>query len=175
MNRKGCSLITTTLQSKGLYIPSIVTDSKIVEILKNCKTVAVIGCSRNPNKDSHIVAKYLIENGYEVYPVNPKATEILGRKCYRNLLEIEKNIDIVVVFRPPEEVPKIAEEVIKRKTKRGDVKVLWLQLGITANPQTRKKLKENGILLIENRCIKIEHERLLKNSEETTESSHHPQ
>jgi len=133
-----------------------------VEVLKRYRTVAVMGASRDPSKWAHIVPKYLKEHGYRIIPINPTASEILGEKAYKSLMEVPEEVEVVEVFRPSEEVPKIAEEVIQRKRARGDVKVLWLQLGITADEDTKKRLKEAGIALVENACMMETHQRHLR-------------
>lgn len=133
-----------------------------VEVLKRYRTVAVVGASRDPSKWAHIVPKYLKEHGYRIIPINPTASEILGEKAYKSLMEVQVEVEVVEVFRPSEEVPKIAEEVIQRRKARGDVKVLWLQLGITADEDTKKRLKEAGIALVENACMMETHQRHLR-------------
>ncbi|ABO08151.1 CoA-binding protein [Pyrobaculum calidifontis] len=130
------------------------------EVLKRHRTVAVVGASKDPTKWAHIVPKYLKEHGYKIIPVNPTATEILGEKAYPNILEIPHEIEVVNVFRPSEEVPKIAQEVIKRKRERGDVKVLWLQLGIRAPPEVKQQLEQEGITLIEDTCMMETHKQM---------------
>jgi predicted CoA-binding protein len=128
-----------------------------VEVLKRYRTVAVIGASRDPSKWAHIVPKYLKEEGYRIIPINPTASEILGKKEYKSLIEVP---DEVEVFRPSEEVSKIAEEVIQRKRARGDVKVL--QPGIAADEESKKRLKEAGIAFVENTCMMETHQRRLR-------------
>jgi len=133
-----------------------------VEVLKRYRTVAVVGASRDPSKWAHIVPKYLKEQGYSIIPINPTASEVLGERAYKSLMEVPEEVEVVEVFRPSEEVPKIAEEVIQRRKARGDVKVLWLQLGITADEDTKKRLKEAGIALVENACMMETHQRHLR-------------
>jgi len=130
-----------------------------VEVLKRYKTVAVIGASKDPSKWAHVVPKYLKEHGYRIIPINPTATEILGERAYKLLMEVPEEVEVVEVFRPSEEVPKIVEEVVQRRKARGDVKVLWLQLGITADEESKKKLHEAGIALVENMCMMETHQR----------------
>ena len=129
---------------------------EIEEILRNSKVIAVIGVSRNPEKDSHRVAKYLMEKGYEVIPVNPNAKEILGKKCYPRLEDVKERIDIVDVFRPAEEVPEIVE-----MAKKKGAKVIWMQLGIVNN-QAAEKARKMGMKVVMNRCMMVEHKRLLE-------------
>lgn len=127
----------------------------IDEVVKNSKTIAMVGLSPNPDKDSHKVAKYMQEHGYRIIPIYPKEDEILGEKVYRSLEEIDGEIDIVDIFRKPEAAEKIVDEAIKR----GSIKCIWLQLGIVNNKAV-EKAEASGIKAIQNRCIKIEHGRI---------------
>ena len=129
------------------------SDSEIREIL-SMKNVAVVGMSKNPEKDAHQIPKYLMNSGYNVIPVNPTADEILGKKCYKNLREIPGNVDIVDVFRPSEDVPPIVQDAIAK-----GVKVVWMQLGIS-NEEATKEASEKGIKVVYNRCMMEEHRRL---------------
>ncbi len=129
---------------------------EIKEILQKYKNIAIVGASPKPEKDSHIVTKYMIEAGYNVFPIYPKEDVILGQKVYRSLAEIPHKVDIVVVFRKPAAVMPVAEATIAR----GDVDVLWTQLGIVNN-QAAQMAKDAGIKVVQNLCIKIEHKNLL--------------
>ncbi len=129
-------------------------NEEIKAILEQYKNIAIVGASPNPQKDSHKVTKYMIEAGYNVFPIYPKEDVILGQKVYRSLLEIPNKVDIVVVFRKPQAVLAVAEAAVKR----GDVDVLWTQLGIVNN-EAAKLAEENGIKVVQNHCIKIEHAR----------------
>ncbi len=129
------------------------SDSEIKQIL-SMKNVAVVGMSKHPSKDAHHVPKYLIENGYNVIPVNPTAEEILGRKCYKTLLDVPDKIDIVDVFRPSEHVPPIVNDAIAK-----GVKVVWMQLGISNN-EAAQEASKHGIKVVYNRCMLVEHARL---------------
>lgn len=129
------------------------SDSEIREIL-SMKNVAVVGMSKNPEKDAHQIPKYLMNSGYNVIPVNPTADEILGKKCYKNLREILGSVDIVDVFRPSEDVPPIVKDAIAK-----GVKVVWMQLGIS-NEEATKEASEKGIKVVYNRCMMEEHRRL---------------
>ena len=122
--------------------------------MRNNRTVAVIGMSKNPEKDANTVPAYLIQKGYNVIPVNPSADEILGKKSYKKLSDIPGEIDIVDVFRPSEDVPNHIDDVIAKKPK-----VFWLQLGIR-NDQASMKVAEKGIIVIQDRCIMQELKRL---------------
>ena len=137
-------------------IPSVNSNpQEIKEYLQKYKNIAIVGASPNPAKDSHKVTKYMIDAGYNVFPIYPKEDEILGQKVYRSLKDIPEKIDIVVVFRKPEAVNAIADACIER----GDVNLLWTQLGIVNN-EAAKKAKEHGIDVVQNLCIKVEHNRL---------------
>ncbi|MGH9933683.1 MAG: CoA-binding protein [Nitrososphaerales archaeon] len=129
------------------------SDSEIKQIL-SMKNVAVVGMSKHPSKDAHHVPKYLIENGYNVIPVNPTAEEILGRKSYKTLLDVPDKIDIVDVFRPSEHVPPIVNDAIAK-----GVKVVWMQLGISNN-EAAQEASKHGIKVVYNRCMLVEHARL---------------
>lgn len=124
------------------------------QILSAAKNIAVVGLSPDESKPSNEVAKFLIERGFNVFPVYPKFDEILGRKVYRNLIQIDQDIDIAVMFRKGE----FASELVKDAVKKG-VKTLWLQLGIT-NDEAGAVARENGINFVQDRCIKIELQRL---------------
>jgi predicted CoA-binding protein len=126
------------------------------EYFKNTKTIAVIGCSPNPTKDSHRVAKYLQDVGYDMIPIYPKEDVILGQKVYRSLADIEKSVEMVVVFRKPEVVNAVADACIAR----GDVKVLWTQIGIINN-EASQKAKDAGISVVQNYCAMVEHRVLM--------------
>lgn len=129
------------------------TDDEIRKIY-SLKNIAVVGMSKNPDKAAHYVPKYLHDRGYNIIPVNPTATEILGKKCYPTLLDIPVEIDIVDVFRPSEQVKPVIEESIKIKPK-----VIWLQEGIH-NPEAEAIAQKSGIEVIFNRCMLAEHQRL---------------
>ena len=128
--------------------------SEIREILR-MNNVAVVGMSNTEGKSANFVPKYLMENGYNIIPVNPTATEVLGRKSYPNVSEISEDVDIVDVFRKSEDVPPVVDDAIKKK----GIKVIWMQLGIY-NEDAERKAKENGIDVIYNRCMKVEHSML---------------
>ncbi len=125
-------------------------DNNIGQILSAAKNIAVVGLSPDESKPSNEVAKFLIERGFNVFPIYPKFDEILGRKVYRNLTQIDEDIDIAVMFRKGE----FASELVKDAIKKG-VKTLWLQLGIT-NDAAGAIARENGINFVQDKCIKIE-------------------
>ena len=127
------------------------------QILKKYKNIALVGASKDLNKTSTIVMKYLQNYGYKVYPVNPniKGEEILGETVFGKLSEIDGSVDIIDVFRPSEEAVEIANEAIKT-----NAKVLWLQLNIKS-PEAKKIVEENSMIYIEDKCTKIEVEKYL--------------
>jgi uncharacterized protein len=129
------------------------TDDEIKEIF-SLKNVAVVGMSKNQTKAAHYVPKYLFENGYNIMPVNPTADQILDRKCYSNVSEVDQPIDIVDVFRPSDQVLPVIQEAIKKKPK-----VIWLQEGIH-NPEAEELARKEGIKVVYNRCMLAEHQRL---------------
>lgn len=102
-------------------------DGRIKEILEEYRTIAVVGCSRDLDKDAYRVPKYLKEHGYRVIPINPFAEELLGEKSYKTLSEVKEPVEIVEVFRPSSEALKIVEEAVRLKPKP---KAIWMQLGI---------------------------------------------
>lgn len=133
------------------------TDELVETVLRTVETVAVIGCSRHPEKDAHQVPKFLQSMGYTVVPVNPNAEEILGKKCYSDLLDLENGyegtIDLVDVFRPSVEVPGILEDVLET-----DVDTVWLQRGIR-HDESRDRAEEAGLRWIQDRCMLAEYRR----------------
>ncbi len=131
----------------------IVTEKDdIKNILKSYKTIAVLGLSPKTDRASNMVARFLIEKGYDVIPVRPKAEEILGKKAYGSLDEIEVSVDIVDAFRRSEQIKEHIDEVIRLKPK-----VFWMQEGIY-DLDSAKILNENGIDVVMDRCIKIDYQ-----------------
>ena len=128
---------------------------EIKNILNNYKSIAMVGVSKDLKKTSTIVMNYMQDYGFKVYPVNPSAKGeiILGEEVYAKITDINKNIDIVDVFRPSEEVYGIAKDAVKI-----GAKVLWLQLGIR-DENAKKLVEENNMEYIENKCTKIEYQK----------------
>lgn len=137
----------------------------IEEILKRYKTVAVVGISRELNKDSHRVSAYLKAHSFRIIPVNPFADEILGEKSFKSLSdippEIQKTIEVVEIFRPSEDVPKIVEQAIKLKALYGTLQVVWMQLGI-ANEEAAEAAKKAGLIVVMNKCMMVEHKHIFQ-------------
>jgi uncharacterized protein len=123
----------------------------IEQILKTCRTIAVVGLSDRPDRPSYGVAQYMQSKGYRVIPVNPNAAEILGEKSYASLLDIPHEVDIVNVFRRTEDVLPIAQQAVQIKAK-----CLWQQIGI-ANEEADVLAKDNGLFSVMDLCLKIEH------------------
>ena len=137
-----------------------VTDDEGLRDLLSMNPVAVIGCSSTPGKAAHDIPQYLQRHGYDVIPVNPYADEILGREAYDSLAEVEEDVELVDVFRPSDEVAGIVDEVLERREDRGDVRGIWLQLGIT-DDEALARAEEAGLRAIQDKCMKVEHGRLL--------------
>lgn len=129
------------------------SDDEIKKIL-SLKHVVVIGMSKHRNKAAHFVPKYLLENDYDITPVNPSTDEILGKKCYSTITDVPEPIDIIDIFRPSEEVLPFVKDAIKKKPK-----VIWLQEGIH-NPAAEELARQEGIQVVFNRCMLAEHQRL---------------
>src|SRR5919107_2453664 len=130
------------------------SQSDIQRILR-FRNIAVVGMSKNEEKPAHFVPKYLIDHGYNVIPVNPTVNEVLGRKSYSTVSEIPEDVDVVDVFRRSEDVPSVIDDAIRKK----EIKVIWMQSGIY-NEEAERRAKENGIDVIFNRCMKVEHSML---------------
>jgi len=129
--------------------------AKIRRILTDSKTIAVVGLSPKPNRPSHQVAAYLMDAGYTVIPVNPGQEVILGRTCYPNLRAVPTPIDMVDIFRRPEEVVPVVEEAVAI-----GAKYIWMQEGIINN-EAAAKAEAAGLEVIMDRCTKIDHMNLL--------------
>jgi predicted CoA-binding protein len=123
-------------------------------VLQGNRVIAVVGLSPNWNRPSYFAAKYMLEHGYTVIPVNPSVPEILGRKCYPDLAAIPGKVDMVDVFRKPEDVLPIAEEAIGI-----GAKCLWLQLGVI-HREAAARAAAAGLDVVMDRCVKIEYARL---------------
>jgi len=129
------------------------SDEEIKQIF-SLKKIAVVGMSRHTTKAAHFVPKYLTEQGFDITPVNPNTDKILGEKSYPSLSSIDHPIDIVDIFRPSEQVLSVVQDAIKLKPK-----VIWLQEGIH-NSEAEELARSNGIMVIFNRCMLAEHQRL---------------
>ena len=136
------------------------SDADLRELL-SLDRIAVVGCSSTPGKAAHDIPAYLDRHGYDVYPVNPYADEVLDREAADSLVDVEGEIDVVNVFRPSEEVPDIVGEAIARKESRGDVQAVWLQLDIV-HDEAATRAEEAELDVVQDRCMKVEHRRLME-------------
>ena len=144
------------------------TDDTLRRILKNCKTIAVVGLSPEWHRPSHFVAKYMQEQGYHIIPVNPKHESILGERCYARLEDIPEPVDMVDVFRRPEDVPPIAASAAPScpgprscgQSLAIGAKCLWQQLGVSSQ-EADTVARAAGLDSVMDRCVKVEHARLL--------------
>jgi hypothetical protein len=138
------------------------------EILTIYKTVAVVGLSRDPSKDSYRVAEYLKKHGFHIVPINPFADEVLGEKSYKSLLdmpaEVQKTLEIADIFRPSAEILPIVEQVIQLKKLFGVPYVVWMQLGII-NDQAAETAKNAGLTVVMDKCMMQQHSRLFASNE----------
>jgi predicted CoA-binding protein len=130
-------------------------DQMMKEILLSAKTVASVGLSSNQEKESYWIVSYLKEQGYHIIPINPTATEILGEKVYPDLSSIPEKVDVVQVFRKPEDVPPVVDEAIKI-----GAKVVWMQEGIV-NEEAAQKAREAGLQVVMNACMRATYRRLI--------------
>ena len=132
-------------------------DEQIKDILRNLKTVAVVGISPKEDRPSYVVASYLKSKGYGIIPVRPDGEEILGEKVYHSLSEIPKEIkvEVVDIFRKSEDVPPVVEEAIQR-----GAKAIWMQEGVI-HKEAGEKAEKAGLKVVMDRCMKKEHQRLL--------------
>ncbi len=133
----------------------------ITELLKNCRTIAVVGLSSNPARPSFGVAQYMQAHGYRIIPVNPNETEILGEKCYPSLSAAagEEMFDMVNCFRNSADIPPIVDDAIALIAQAG-IKAVWMQQGVN-HPQAAAKAEAAGLAVVQDRCLKIEHRNLL--------------
>src|ERR1700756_5548919 len=128
------------------------------EVLRKFKTIAVVGASKNPQKDANTVSQFMKDRGYKIIPVNPTADEIVGEKSYPSLMDLPADlagrVEIVDVFRPSEELPQVAQQVVDFYKKTGRPVVFWAQLGLE-NEEAKQILTKNKIPYIMNACLRI--------------------
>lgn len=137
-------------------------DDLIIGILESVKTIALVGASANTSRPSYGVMKFLLENGYVVYPLNPglEGEELLGQKIYAKLSDVPSPCDMVNIFRNSEQAGKVCDEAILLALEK-NIQVVWMQLGIT-NDAASAKATNAGLIAIQDRCVKIEYQRLMK-------------
>jgi uncharacterized protein len=131
------------------------SDKEMKEILLSARTIASVGLSSNQEKESYWIVSYLKEQGYRIFPVNPTAPEILGEKAYPDLSSIPEKVDVVQVFRKPEDVPPVVDEAIKI-----GAKVVWMQEGIR-HEEAARKARAAGLQVIMDACMRATHRRLM--------------
>lgn len=139
-------------------LPQIITnDEEIVNLLTSSHTVAVVGLSDKPERDSYQVALYLKSQGYRIIPVNPNLTEALGERAYASLADIPESIavDVVDIFRKPEYIPEIVDQAIARK-----VRGVWMQKGLVHNAAAQRA-RAAGLVVVMDHCMMVEHRRLI--------------
>lgn len=134
---------------------SIQDDTELKNILRSAKTIACVGASAKPDKPSYGIFQYLSEAGYHMIPVNPSTPEVQGHKSYPDLQSIPEDVDVVQVFRKPEDVPAVVEQAIAKQAK-----VVWMQEGIV-NEQAAQRAEQAGLKVVMDRCMMKTHERLL--------------
>jgi uncharacterized protein len=132
------------------------SDAEIRDVLTRARTIAIVGLSDKPERDSNEIARYLKSKGYRIIPVNPAVPEILGERAYPSLAAIprEVRVDVANVFRRSDQVPAVAQEAIRR-----GIKVLWMALGVDS-PEAASLVREAGGIAFENLCIMTQHRRL---------------
>jgi uncharacterized protein len=130
------------------------TSNEIEKILTESKTIAIVGLTDKPDKDSYRIARYLQEKGYRIVPVNPVYPEILGETSFKSVRDIPFDVDIVDIFRKPGAIPGIVDDAIVKKAK-----TVWMQLGLTNN-EAADKARRAGLQVVQGRCIRIEHQKL---------------
>lgn len=127
---------------------------RLRRILSNAQKVAVVGLSANWYRPSYFAAKYLMDHGYELFPVNPTYEDVLGRECYPDLKSLPEKVDVVDIFQKPDRVPALVEDAIEI-----GARVVWMQLGIV-HEEAAQRAREAGLEVVMNRCMKIEYARL---------------
>ncbi len=132
------------------------TPAEVRLILTAARTVAVVGLSDKPDRDSHQVAAYLKQRGFRIIPINPNVKEVLGEKSYASLLDLQEPVDVVDIFRKPDAVPGIVDQAILM-----GAKVIWMQKGIVHNAAA-EKARQAGLKVVMNKCIMVEHRGLLQ-------------
>jgi uncharacterized protein len=126
----------------------------VSDILRSAVTIAVVGISDKPDRDSYRIADYLRKHGYRVLPVNPNHAQVLGRKCYSSLREITEHVDVVDVFRKSEAVPEVVDDAIAI-----EAGTLWLQEGVS-HPEAEQRARDAGLHVVTSRCIRSVHSAL---------------
>lgn len=131
--------------------------SVIGRLLRECRTIAIVGLSPKESRPSNMVGRYLVDAGYTIFPVNPGQESLLGRKCYADLSALPEPVDIVDIFRKSEDIPEVVEQILAMpKLPRA----IWMQQGIV-HEEAADRARSRGVMVIMDRCIKIDHHNLL--------------
>ena len=149
--KNGTYVVTDIISELPDYNPPW---NEIEGILERSIRIAIVGLSPRDERDSHKVAKYLMENGYEIVPVNPGQKEILGQKCYKTLEDIPSPVDVADLFLNSTRVPAVVDQAINK-----GISVIWMQLGVIHH-EAAKKAREAGVTVVMDLCMKEEHEKL---------------
>ena len=136
-----------------LTAPPEPTAGERLQIIRNARSVALVGVSANPIRSSNFVASYLVRTSLRTYPVNPMYDEVLGSRSFKSLADLPEVPDIVDVFRRPDAIPQVVDEAIEV-----GAKVVWFQLGLRHDEAARKAV-DAGLIAVQDRCLKIEHAR----------------
>jgi uncharacterized protein len=150
-------------EKKMRKTPDLANETDRIEsFLPNISTIAIVGISRNRHRDSQYVGRYLQNAGYKIIPVNPSADKILGEKAYPDLESIPFSVDVVNIFRSPDDISQAVDEALAISPK-----VIWLQLGTGKHPEQKTRVLKTGIEFVQNRCIKVDHQFLIRPKSET--------
>lgn len=128
----------------------------------NLRTVAILGCSSTPHRTSHHIAKYLLDAGYQVVPINPNEDRVLGKTCYDAIFDLPEDfvIDVVDIFRNKKYTEKMVREIVEWSKETGQQPVVWTQLDVSTN-SAKKLATENNLTYVENRCMMVEHKKIV--------------
>lgn len=138
-----------------------VTEDEPILDLFDHETIAVVGFSTTESKAAHTVPAFMQSRGYQIVPVNPFADSVLGQHAYDSILDVDPDVDVVNVFRPTEDIPKVVDEELERRESREDVRALWLQLGIR-HDEAAQRAEAAGIQVVQDRCMRTEYRRLVE-------------
>ncbi len=156
--------LISDIHDEGATAMASNTDPAITKALQS-KIIAVVGLSNNPERPSYDVANYLKSHGYRIVPINPTIDEVLGEKSYKSLLDlpdqVKSEIEVVDIFRRPEDISPIVNEAIELRRRHGKPNVIWMQLGIR-NETAAEAARNAGFEVVMDRCMKIEHEHQLR-------------
>jgi predicted CoA-binding protein len=133
----------------------MMSDNQITDLLRQAKTIAIVGLSSNPKRASFGVSRFLQRQGYRIIPVNPNETEVLGERAYPSVKDVPDQIDIIDIFRRPAAVPEVVDEALQK-----GARCIWMQEGVV-NHEAAKKAEASGIPVVMDRCILKEMARLL--------------